>query len=141
MVGAPAGAPLFSRAEKAFRTRRKPCPHLLIRLIHRRISRNLPEGGGDMRSVAITAGGAGTCLLIASGAADGPTSARVLATAPTVLSSAPAPPAPSHPEAISPEDLTAVVRQYCVVCHNDAQLTGNLTLQSFDVAAAETQAP
>ena len=36
------------------------------------------------------------------------------------------------------EDLTAVVRQYCVVCHNDQALTGNLTLQSFDfVRSAE----
>jgi hypothetical protein len=39
------------------------------------------------------------------------------------------------------EDLTAVVQQYCVVCHNDQALTGNLTLQSFDVAAAATEAP
>ncbi|MCI0432542.1 MAG: DUF1592 domain-containing protein [Gemmatimonadetes bacterium] len=34
------------------------------------------------------------------------------------------------------EDLTAVIRQYCMVCHNDALLTGNLTLQNFDVARA-----
>jgi hypothetical protein len=31
-------------------------------------------------------------------------------------------------------DLTAVVRQYCQVCHNDQLLTGNLSLQGFDVA-------
>ena len=36
--------------------------------------------------------------------------------------------------AVLPEDLTAVVGQYCVVCHNDQLLTGNLTLQGFDVA-------
>ena len=35
---------------------------------------------------------------------------------------------------VSPEDLTAVVQRYCQVCHNDALLTGNLSLQGFDVA-------
>ena len=37
---------------------------------------------------------------------------------------------------ISSEDLTTVVQTYCQVCHNDALLTGNLSLQGFDVAAA-----
>jgi mono/diheme cytochrome c family protein len=32
--------------------------------------------------------------------------------------------------------LTAVVQRYCQVCHNDQMLTGNLSLQGFDVAAA-----
>ena len=36
--------------------------------------------------------------------------------------------------AIAPEDLTAVVQRYCQVCHNDQLLTGNLSLQGFDVA-------
>ena len=35
---------------------------------------------------------------------------------------------------IEPEDLTAVVQRYCVVCHNDQLLTGNMSLQGFDVA-------
>ena len=35
---------------------------------------------------------------------------------------------------IPPEDLTAVVRQYCQVCHNDQLLTGNMSLEGFDVA-------
>ena len=38
------------------------------------------------------------------------------------------------------EDLTRVVQRYCVVCHNDAARTGDLTLQSFDVAAATSTA-
>ncbi len=42
---------------------------------------------------------------------------------------------PSRP-AIPPDSLTAVVKQYCVVCHNDVMLTGNLTLSNFDVARA-----
>jgi hypothetical protein len=37
--------------------------------------------------------------------------------------------------ALAPEDLTQVVQRYCVVCHNDAQMTGDLSLQTFDVAA------
>ncbi len=37
---------------------------------------------------------------------------------------------------IPADSLTAVVKQYCVVCHNDVLLTGNLTLSDFDVASA-----
>ncbi len=43
--------------------------------------------------------------------------------------------------AIPPDSLTAVVKQYCVVCHNDVMLTGNLTLSDFDVARAPELAP
>lgn len=32
--------------------------------------------------------------------------------------------------------LTAVVKQYCVVCHNDVMLTGNLSLSEFQVELA-----
>ncbi len=31
------------------------------------------------------------------------------------------------------ESLTPVILQYCVICHNDVALTGNLSLQSFVV--------
>ena len=53
-----------------------------------------------------------------------------------------APPAtpPSDAEAVAPATLTEVVRQYCVVCHNDALLTGNLSLQTFDVERAADNA-
>ena len=47
--------------------------------------------------------------------------------------------APSTP-ALSAAELTAVVQRYCAVCHNDQLLTGNLSLQRFDVAAAPAQA-
>jgi hypothetical protein len=94
-----------------------------------------------MRSLALVAAVAGICLLIASGASNDPISERVLATSP-IMSATPLPAlAPSHSHAIAPEDLNAVVQQYCVVCHNDALLTGRLTLQTFDVAAAAAQAP
>jgi len=45
----------------------------------------------------------------------------------------------SAPE-ISPDELTAVVNQYCVVCHNDQLMTGNFSVQGFDVATAPEQA-
>ena len=37
-------------------------------------------------------------------------------------------------------DLTDVVQEYCVGCHNDRRLTGNLSLEDFDVAAAPERA-
>ena len=37
--------------------------------------------------------------------------------------------------------LNDVVQRYCARCHNDRQLRGNLTLESFDVAAANERAP
>jgi hypothetical protein len=43
-------------------------------------------------------------------------------------------------EEISNEALTGMVRQYCVVCHNDQLMTGNLSLQQFDVADAVMRA-
>ena len=36
-------------------------------------------------------------------------------------------------EDLAAEDLTAVMQQYCMVCHNDQLLTGNLSLEGFDV--------
>lgn len=42
---------------------------------------------------------------------------------------------PAHP--VPAPDYTEVVKRYCVVCHNDQLLTGNMSLSSFDVAAAE----
>ena len=38
-------------------------------------------------------------------------------------------------------DLTSVVQRYCVRCHNERLLRGNLTLEEFDVASAHEQAP
>jgi len=40
---------------------------------------------------------------------------------------------------ISPE-LTAVVRQYCTRCHNERRLSGNMSLEDFDVAEAASRA-
>ena len=41
---------------------------------------------------------------------------------------------------VSPEVLTGVVQQYCVRCHNDRALRGNLSLQAFNVGEAVEQA-
>jgi cytochrome c5 len=41
--------------------------------------------------------------------------------------------APVAAPALTPVELTKVVQQYCVVCHNDQMLTGNLSLQAFQV--------
>ncbi len=40
------------------------------------------------------------------------------------------------PPSIGPEELTAVVRRTCGVCHNNELLTGGLSLTAFDVAGA-----
>ena len=39
-----------------------------------------------------------------------------------------------------PAELNPVVQQYCVGCHNDITLLGNLSLEAFDVAAAHERA-
>ena len=38
-------------------------------------------------------------------------------------------------------NLTGVVQRYCVRCHNERLLRGNLTLEEFDVASAHERAP
>jgi hypothetical protein len=40
------------------------------------------------------------------------------------------------PEAISPEDLTAVMQRTCVICHSGETPPAGVTLQTFDVARA-----
>ena len=39
-----------------------------------------------------------------------------------------------------PAELNPVIQQYCVGCHNDSMLLGNLSLETFDVAAAHERA-
>ncbi|MSR35275.1 MAG: DUF1592 domain-containing protein [Gemmatimonadetes bacterium] len=41
-----------------------------------------------------------------------------------------------HSGSIAPAALTDVVKRYCVVCHNDQMMTGNLSLGAFDVDKA-----
>ena len=50
------------------------------------------------------------------------------------------PVAPTAAPSVAPATLTEVVQRYCVVCHNDQLLTGNLSLQSFTVENAAERA-
>ncbi|MEO7134057.1 MAG: DUF1592 domain-containing protein [Vicinamibacterales bacterium] len=45
-------------------------------------------------------------------------------------------PAVSHTAAFGPAEQTALVKQYCASCHSDRGKAGQLTLASFDAAAA-----
>src|SRR5439155_23982220 len=46
----------------------------------------------------------------------------------------------SHAQDSSSPDHNALVRRYCVTCHNDARKTGGLSLAAFDVARAAAHA-
>src|SRR5687767_3684097 len=51
--------------------------------------------------------------------------------------------AASHARSATPASdatLTEVVQRYCVVCHNDPMMTGNISFQSFDVERAADNA-
>src|SRR5262245_11259300 len=56
----------------------------------------------------------------------------------TVTPKAPAP-AVSHAPVATAEH-NAVIKRYCVTCHNDARKTGGLSLASYDVAHAADNA-
>jgi hypothetical protein len=50
------------------------------------------------------------------------------------------PPATSEHDPIRSATLDDVIDQYCVRCHSDRRMTGNLSLETFDVAQAPAQA-
>ena len=95
-----------------------------------------------MKTIALGAVFAGMWLVTDSGPPDIPRSpyghhaeaVHAASVAPTV----PTEPAPSP--AVAPATLTEVVQQYCVVCHNDALMTGNVSLQAFSVENAGDRA-
>ncbi len=87
---------------------------------------------------------AGAVLWFWLAVAGGPSGSR----APDVAPVAPPPQiVAGHVDATPPTptpafaDLTDVVRRYCVRCHNERLLRGNLTLETFDVEAAHERAP
>ena len=86
--------------------------------------------------VLLSASLAGTILVIGGGPAG--TLSRHEAGA-VYASAAPAPAASPVPS-LAAADLTDVVQRYCVVCHNDALLTGNVSLQTFSVENAAERA-
>ena len=86
-----------------------------------------------MRSLAFLATSGALLVLGTQGSLTYRVEALQSATGPTVLAGIPA--ADVRDEvAVPSEELTSVVQRYCVVCHNDQMLTGNLSLQEFDVA-------
>ena len=53
----------------------------------------------------------------------------------------PAPaPAASHPPVATADSQNALVKQYCVTCHNDRAKTGGMTLSSFNAVEAAKDA-
>ena len=93
-----------------------------------------------MKTLALGAMFAGIWLVVGTGPEDTgaiPSGHETGATFASLAASFPeAAPSPS----VSPATLTEVVQQYCVVCHNDALLTGNMSLQRFSVENAADQA-
>ncbi len=47
---------------------------------------------------------------------------------------------PGEAADLTPAELTAVIRRYCQVCHNDVLLTGNLSMEPFAVEQVEQSA-
>jgi hypothetical protein len=107
-----------------------------------------------MKRVVITTVGAsvlGIALLAAQAPAkQTPATPRPKAAAPAAQTPAPAPkPVAAHvpvkPVApaseLSADEQTAMVKQYCVTCHNDRNKPGGLTFAAFDAAQAVEHAP
>jgi hypothetical protein len=92
-----------------------------------------------VKSLTATAAALGALLMLADlpGAAAPAHDRFVRPSAPGVPGASVGAPAPAD---LSPQALTGVVQRYCLVCHNDQLLTGNLSLQGFDVAAADARA-
>lgn len=49
-------------------------------------------------------------------------------------------PEPDHVRAGDPDDLSGVVQEYCVRCHSERRLRGNLSLEGFSVGDAAEEA-
>ena len=93
-----------------------------------------------MKNQAVTAAAVSGILLLLAGQPGGPEPWRGQPAAEAVasarLAASPVTLVPRTAPDVSPEALTAVVQRYCQVCHNAQLLTGNLSLEGFDVAAA-----
>ncbi len=57
-----------------------------------------------------------------------------------VVAYAPHVPAAAVPEGPLDETLNEVVQQYCVRCHSDRRMTGNMSLEGFDIGNPMTEA-
>lgn len=86
-----------------------------------------------MRILPLGAALAGLCLAVVVRQPESPRSSESASVARALSPAA----LPSAPAAVAPATLTEVVQRYCVTCHNDQLLTGNVSLQHLDVARAE----
>ena len=96
-----------------------------------------------MRTVAASAALLGAVLAIA-GAEDLGSRTRLPAADRGSMTSAAAAPIAGAERPWAPRgsaDLADVVEQYCVRCHNERRMTGNLALESFDPGRAHLSAP
>ena len=98
-----------------------------------------------MKNVALGAVCAGMGLVVGSGPADTlPSPLGQETRAMSAVSAAPEIPtelaARSRLPSVASEALTDVVQRYCVACHSDQRMTGNLSLEDFDVERAAEQA-
>ena len=85
-----------------------------------------------MRIIAATAAISGMLLLVAGGALQRDSgSVQLSAVGPSIV---------AHASDLTPADFNDVVEEYCVRCHSERRLTGNLSLESFDVEAATEMA-
>ena len=90
-----------------------------------------------MKALALGSALAGILLVTNAGPATPPGSTpthQAPAERPAVAAPAP------ETHALPPATLTAVVQQYCVVCHNDQMMTGNISFQALDVDKAADHA-
>src|SRR5262245_22912496 len=92
-------------------------------------------GFGPVRSVAQQA-----VAQKAAPAKPAPASPKPATPAGTPAASKPAVPKPAVSHAVATQDLNAVVKRYCVSCHNDAKKINALSLASFDVNHAAQNA-
>ena len=74
--------------------------------------------------------------LAAGSQASGAQAPAPRATAPATPRTEPPAPAVSHEPAFGAVEQTAMVKQYCVTCHNDRAKAGQLSLAAFDAAKA-----
>ena len=96
-----------------------------------------------MKTLALGAVAAGAWLVFATQPAPTPSTLQHETGAVRVAVAAPHKTSPTAAHAttdLSPATLTQVVQQYCVVCHNDALLTGNVSFQTLDVDKASERA-
>ena len=85
-----------------------------------------------MRIIAAVAAISGSLLLLPQGGGVG------VSPEPTSLTPSPG---AEHALPAATDDLTDLVEAYCVRCHNEARLRGNLSLEGFDVERAAEMAP